>query len=70
METKVLNQAVKRNKKRFPDDFMFRLIRMEAEYLVSQDAIPLRSQIATSNEENAKNKGKISNNLRGLQKNN
>lgn len=25
VETKVLNQAVKRNIKRFPDDFMFRL---------------------------------------------
>lgn len=25
VETKVLNQAVKRNKKQFPEDFMFRL---------------------------------------------
>jgi len=37
VETKVLNQAVKRNKERFPDDFMFQLTRMETEYLVSQD---------------------------------
>jgi hypothetical protein len=25
VETKVLNQSVKRNSKRFPEDFMFRL---------------------------------------------
>jgi hypothetical protein len=38
--TKVFNQAVKRNKARFPDDFMFRLTAEEAEIL--------RSQIVTS----------------------
>ena len=31
--TKVLNQAVKRNAERFPEDFMFRLSRAEAEAL-------------------------------------
>lgn len=31
--TKALNQAVKRNAKRFPEDFMFRLSRSEAEAL-------------------------------------
>jgi len=31
--TKALNQAVKRNAERFPDDFMFRLSRVEAEAL-------------------------------------
>ena len=75
VETKVLNQAVKRNKRRFPDDFMLKLTRMEAEYLVSQNAIPLRSQIVTLNAEDTKNKGKKENsksqlvtlkNLRGL----
>jgi len=40
--TKKLNQAVKRNKKRFPIDFMFRLTREEDK--------SLRSQIVTSNE--------------------
>ena len=40
VETKVLNQAVKRNKKRFPEDFMFRLEKREAD-------IFLRSQIVT-----------------------
>lgn len=39
--TKVLNQAVKRNSKRFPTDFAFRLTAAEAE--------SLRSQIVTSN---------------------
>jgi phage regulator Rha-like protein len=38
--TKVFNQAVKRNLKRFPSDFMFRLSRKEMEIL--------RSQIVTS----------------------
>ena len=33
--TKALNQAVKRNIKRFPDDFMFRLIDSEKEELVT-----------------------------------
>lgn len=31
--TKALNQAVKRNAERFPEDFMFRLSRTEAEAL-------------------------------------
>ena len=39
--TKVLNQAVKRNIKRFPSDFMFQLTK--------QEFINLRSQIVTSN---------------------
>ena len=50
--TKVLNQAVKRNSKRFPIDFMFRLTAQEREVLRSQIATGpegnLRSQIVTS----------------------
>lgn len=42
VETKRLVQQVKRNLKRFPDDFMFQLGQAEAE--------ALRSQIATSND--------------------
>lgn len=45
--TKVLNQAVKRNIKRFPVDFMFQLNQMEAEAWKLQN---LRSQIVTSKE--------------------
>jgi hypothetical protein len=33
--TKVLNPAVKRNKGRFPDDFMFRLTKLEKEGVVT-----------------------------------
>jgi len=40
VETKVLNQAVKRNLKRFPDDFMFQL--------TSNEFNSLKSQIVTS----------------------
>ena len=41
VETKVLNQAVKRNRERFPDRFMFRL--------TGEDIPGLRSQIVTLN---------------------
>ena len=47
VETKVLNQAVKRNSKRFPEDFMFQLNKQEREIWESQI---LRSQIVTSSE--------------------
>ncbi len=36
VETKVLNQAVKRHLKRFPDDFMFQLTKQEFNNLKSQ----------------------------------
>jgi len=42
VETKVLNQAVKRNIERFPQDFMFQLTEQEWE------AFKVRSQIVTS----------------------
>jgi hypothetical protein len=42
VETKVLNQAVKRNLERFPEDFMFRLDINEAKSVLS-----LRSQFVT-----------------------
>jgi hypothetical protein len=47
--TKVLNQAVKRNLERFPEDFMFRLTESEWEALRSQivTSYPSRSQIVT-----------------------
>jgi hypothetical protein len=37
-----LRQQVKRNQERFPDDFVFRLSKNEAEALVSQNVIPSR----------------------------
>ncbi len=41
VETRTLNQAVKRNSDRFPEDFMFQMNEAEAEQLVSQNVIPL-----------------------------
>jgi methyl-accepting chemotaxis protein len=59
VETKSLNQSVKRNIERFPEDFMFQLTRKEwnllsAELPISQfdeyeNVTSLRSQIVTSN---------------------
>lgn len=52
--TKVLNQAVKRNNRRFPEDFMFRLTAVEWKAIRSQTVTAsdssgiLRSQIVTS----------------------
>ena len=40
VETRALNQAVKRNVERFPADFMFPLTAAEAKVLVSQTVIP------------------------------
>ena len=45
-----LNQAVKRNLERFPEEFCFQLTRKEYSNLISQIVISsLRSQFATSN---------------------
>lgn len=43
VQTKVLNQAVKRNSDRFPEDFMFQL---------AEEELKLRSQIVTSKNSN------------------
>ena len=51
VETKVLNQAVKRNIERFPEDFMFQLTKGEYKILTSSI---LRSQIVTANIEDDK----------------
>ena len=40
VETRTLKQAVRRNKHRFPDDFMFLLTKEEIEFMVSQNVIP------------------------------
>ena len=58
--TKVLNQAVKRNRERFPDDFMFQLNADETGFLRSQSMTLKKgrtnwSQIVTSSE---KHRGK------------
>jgi hypothetical protein len=53
VETKGLNQAVKRNQNRFPEGFMFRLRPLEAKGLrfrfgTSNEAESLKSQIVTT----------------------
>lgn len=63
VETKRLNEAVKRNIGRFPEDFMFRINEMEWDGLTKQMVIPIdnmRSQIATSYSQ----KAGMSNNMR------
>jgi ORF6N domain-containing protein len=56
--TKALNQAVSRNKSRFPDDFAFRLTSAEIENLRSQivtrsgKSLAIRSQIVTASKRN------------------
>ena len=44
-----LNEAVKRNRKRFPDDFMFRLTAAEARSLTSQIAMSKPDRFPTAN---------------------
>jgi hypothetical protein len=48
VSTKVLNQAVKRNRDRFPSDFMFQLTLREATEL------PMRSQFVTASKRNVR----------------
>lgn len=45
VETRALKQAVKRNKDRFPEDFMFELTFLEIESLVSQNVIPTKGRL-------------------------
>jgi hypothetical protein len=57
VETKVLNQAVKRNLERFPADFMFQLSKAEA-------VLVLRSQFVTLNDETTREPLKTKGSLR------
>ena len=45
VETRVLNQSVKRNVERFPDDFMFQLTKGELDILKSQFVISKMTEI-------------------------
>ena len=56
VETRVLNQAVKRNIERFPEDFMFQLSKEESQNLISQIVTSSpRSQNVTLNVKRGKN---------------
>ena len=48
IETRVLKQALRRNRERFPEDFMFELSSIEIENLVSQSVIPSKSKFGGS----------------------
>ncbi|HTF31070.1 MAG TPA: ORF6N domain-containing protein [Flavitalea sp.] len=55
VETKALNQAVKRNIKRFPDDFMFRLTvdewqDMRSQAVTASNSTNMRSQTVTASQ--------------------
>jgi len=45
VETRVLKQAVRRNRTRFPEDFMFAISENEIIQLVSQTVIPSKSYL-------------------------
>jgi len=45
IETRALKQAVNRNKKRFPSDFMFVLAEKEVDAMVSQNVIPSKKHL-------------------------
>lgn len=66
VETKVINQAVKRNIERFPEEFRFQLAAEEYHFLRSQfvtlkeDEESLRSQIVTLKDEEKSQRGKHS----------
>ena len=48
IETRALKQQVRRNRERFPDDFMFELNSGDIDLLVSQNVIPSRSFLGGS----------------------
>jgi len=45
VENRALKQAVKRNIKKFPDDFMFILTDTEIDFMVSQNVIPSKQHL-------------------------
>lgn len=49
VETRVLNQSVKRNKERFPDDFMFQLSQEEWQDISSQIVMTSSSDMTSQN---------------------
>ncbi len=61
VETKVLNQAVKRNKERFPEEFRFQLTQSEYQEVIENwDRLRLRSQSVTSSRHGCSRKLKMS----------
>jgi ORF6N domain len=50
VETRVMNQAIKRNIEKFPEDFMFRLTAKEWEFIQLQNKNSMSSQIVITSE--------------------
>lgn len=70
VETKVFNQAVKRNEERFPENFRFQLTEDECRNLRSQNVTSssedfLRSQIVTLEKEDLISQGMLPEDMRG-----
>lgn len=55
VETKALNQAVKRNLERFPADFMFQLSKEEAAQILRSQIVTLKDETSGKPQENAAN---------------
>ena len=68
MATKRLNEQVRRNRRRFPEDFMFRLTKTEAEGLRSQFATskPARLGLTSQSAISKKGLGKAFSTLKAL----
>jgi hypothetical protein len=68
VETKALNQAVKRNIERFPEDFMFQLSEEEMEQVLSSQIVILndgiRSQFVTGSSQKQRISGKSGQDMR------
>lgn len=61
VETRVLNQAIKRNIDSFPEDFMFRLSKEEWEEISSSQSVMMMSSqtvMTSSRSKNLNNKSK------------
>ncbi len=69
VETRVLNQAVKRNIERFPEDFMFQLDKGEMELLRSQFVTLYPDQIIADNKEVGPEESRLRSQIVTLDKN-
>jgi hypothetical protein len=72
VETRVLKQAVNRNKSRFPEDFMFILTESEIDIMVSQNVIPSKKYLGGAlpyafTEQGVANLSTVLNNERAIQ---
>jgi hypothetical protein len=73
VETRVLNQAVKRNANRFPEDFMFRLSRQEiariSQFVTSLSGLKFSKQVHAFTEEGVAMLSSVLNSERAVQVN-